>query len=119
MTVFRLTAWLFLAGPILAQGASMELTSTAFQEKGSIPSVYTCDGKNISPPLSWLGTPAETKSLALIVDDPDAPGGTWVHWVLWNLPPTVGDLIEGLPSSPQLSNGAFQGKNDFGQSGYG
>src|ERR1019366_3211950 len=97
----------------------MELTSSAFQEGGSIPSLYTCDGKDISPPLSWFGEPAGTKSFALIADDPDAPRGTWVHWVLWNLPATAHELKEPLPAIPHLPSGAHQGKNDSGESGYG
>jgi len=113
-------AVLFLAGLLAArEGVRMELTSSAFQEGGSIPSLYTCDGKDISPPLRWSGTPAGTKSLALIVDDPDAPAGTWVHWVLWNLPVADGELAEGITAGPPLASGALQGKNDFGQIGYG
>ena len=97
----------------------MELKSQAFEEGGSIPSLYTCDGKNISPPLTWSGVPAGTKGFALIADDPDAPRGTWVHWVLWNLPATTKELKEALPLIPHLPSGALQGKNDSGDSGYG
>ena len=96
----------------------MELTSSAFKEKDAIPSLYTCDGKNISPPLNWSGVLAGTKSFALIADDPDAPRGTWVHWVLWNLPATANELKEALPAIPHLPSGALQGKNDSGESGY-
>jgi Raf kinase inhibitor-like YbhB/YbcL family protein len=112
-------AVLLLTGSLLAQGAQMKLTSSAFQEGGSIPSLYTCDGKDISPPLSWSGAPAETKSFAFIADDPDAPRSTWVHWVLWNLPATANELKEALPAIPHLPSGALQGKNDSGDSGYG
>lgn len=117
--VWSLAALGMMAAPIAAQGVRMEITSSAFQEGISIPSLYTCDGKDISPPLSWSGAPAGTKSFALIADDPDAPGGTWVHWVLWNLPSQAQELKEGFPTSSQLSNGARQGKSDFGQIGYG
>jgi len=110
---------LFLAGSLMAQGVRMELTSSAFHEGGSIPSRYTCDGKNISPSLRWSGAPAGTKSFALIADDPDAPAGAWAHWLLWNLPASVKELDKGLPASPQLAEGTFQGKNDFGRNGYG
>ena len=106
------------AGPVLAQEARMELTSPAFQDGHSIPTVYTCDGKNISPPLKWSGSPAGTKSFALIVDDPDAPRGIWVHWVLWNLPAAATELKEALSTLPYLPSGALQGKNDSGDIGY-
>ena len=97
----------------------MELTSSAFTEGGAIPPLYTCDGKDISPPLSWSGAPEGAKSFALIADDPDAPRGTWVHWVLWNLPATAVELKEALATIPHLPSGALQGKNDSGDSGYG
>lgn len=117
--VYSLGVMLFLLGPLLAQNATMELTSSAFKENDSIPTVYTCDGKDASPPLSWSGAPGGTKSFALIADDPDAPRGTWVHWVLWNLPATATELKEALPILSHLPSGAVQGKNDFGNSGYG
>src|SRR5438034_762874 len=81
----------FAIGLFLATGGAMalEVRSAAFAEGGSIPPQYTCDGKNISPPLSWSGVPAAAKSLALVCDDPDAPAGVWVHWVLYELPPPV------------------------------
>lgn len=97
----------------------MKLTSTAFQEGATIPSQYTGDGQDLSPPLRWTGAPGAVKSLALICDDPDAPRGTWVHWVLWNLPADQDGLTEGVPSGPTLPSGARQGKNDFGNMGYG
>ena len=95
------------------------LTSAAFQEGGAIPSRYTCDGEDLSPPLAWSEPPAGTRSVALISDDPDAPGKTWVHWVLYHLPPTSQGLPEGLPTAAQLPDGARQGTTDFGRSGYG
>jgi Raf kinase inhibitor-like YbhB/YbcL family protein len=98
---------------------AMQLTSTAFAEGGTIPKEYTGDGTDRSPPLKWSGAPATTKSFALIADDPDAPRGTWVHWVLFNLPPATTELAEGVPPEKTLPSGAKQGKNDFGNIGYG
>ena len=95
------------------------LTSTAFNEGQAIPSVYTCEGKDISPPLAWTAPPAGTKSLALISDDPDAPMGTWVHWVLYNLPPSVRRFPEAFPTDGELPDGTLQGRTDFGRTGYG
>jgi Raf kinase inhibitor-like YbhB/YbcL family protein len=95
------------------------VTSTAFQEGETIPKQYTKDSKDVSPPLKWDSAPDGTKSFALICDDPDAPRGTWVHWVLFNLPADTRSLEEGVPTSETLPNGARQGKNDFGDVGYG
>jgi Raf kinase inhibitor-like YbhB/YbcL family protein len=97
----------------------MQLTSIAFAAGTAIPAKHTCDAKNVSPPLKWSGAPAGTKSLALIVDDPDAPVGTWVHWVLYDLPPTTTELAEDLPKSQFVAGGAKQGLNDFRHFGYG
>ena len=97
----------------------MQLTSTAFAEGGAIPAKHTCDAKNVSPPLKWSGVPAGAKSLALIVDDPDAPVGTWVHWVLYDLPATTTELAEDMPKSQYVTGGAKQGLNDFRRLGYG
>ena len=97
----------------------MKLTSTAFGEGGMIPAQYTCNGPDISPPLNWEDVPEQTKSLALIADDPDAPVGTWVHWVLYNLPADTHELQEDLPKTKVLPNGAMQGTNDFRKIGYG
>ncbi len=99
----------------------MRITSTAFANQGTIPRVYTCEGKDISPPLAWADIPAGAKSLALIVDDPDAPDPaapkmTWVHWVLYNLPPTSGGLSEGIKMLP---SGTKEGLNDWKRTGYG
>ena len=85
--------------------ATMRIVSTAFSHEGAIPSIYTCEGKDVSPPVSWSDVPPGTKSLALIVDDPDAPDPaapkmTWVHWVLYNLPPTVDGLQESINTLP-------------------
>ena len=99
----------------------MRIASTAFRDKGSIPSVYTCEGKDLSPPLAWADLPAGTKSLVLIVDDPDAPDPaapkmTWVHWVLYNLPAADGGLPEGVKALPA---GTKEGVNDWKRTGYG
>jgi hypothetical protein len=98
---------------------AIQLSSTAFQQGTSIPTRYTGDGADQSPPLHWSNLPAATKSLALICDDPDAPRGTWVHWVLFNLPPANESLDEAIANTPVLPNGARQGRNDFGSFGYG
>ena len=98
---------------------SIELTSTAFQQGATIPKQYTGDGANRSPALRWSEPPTGTKSMALICDDPDAPRGTWVHWVLFNLPTQTRELEESVPTTETLANGAKQGKNDFGNIGYG
>ena len=96
------------------------LTSAAFKDGAPIPGKYTCDGGDVSPPLTWSGTPAGTRSVALIADDPDAPGGTWVHWVLYNLPATVAELPENVAQVETLDlGGARQGRNDFHRPGYG
>jgi len=95
------------------------LTSTAFREGEAIPSTYTCDGRDLSPPLAWTDPPAGTKSVALINDDPDAPIGTWVHWVVYNIPPSVRQLPEAFPADPERPDGTRQGMTDFGRIGYG
>ncbi len=96
------------------------LTSAAFKDGAPIPAKYTCDGVDVSPPLAWSGAPAGTRSVALIADDPDAPGGTWVHWVLYNLPAEVSDLPENIAKVESLDlGGARQGRNDFRRPGYG
>lgn len=97
----------------------IEIKSPAFEEGGMIPQKHTCDGEDISPPLSWNSVPNGTKSLALICDDPDAPMGTWVHWVLFNLPANVQTLPENMPYQKTLKNGAKQGTTDFKKIGYG
>ncbi len=97
----------------------IKVKSTAFEEGGMIPKQYTCDGMDISPPLAWTSVPEGTKSIALICDDPDAPMGTWVHWVLFNLPPDTKELPENVPPQKRLGNGAIHGINDFRKIGYG
>ena len=101
----------------------LKLTSTAFAHNGAIPSRYTCQGEDVSVPLAWSGAPAATKSLVLIVDDPDAPDPkaprmTWVHWVLYNLPQTATSLPEGVPPGA-LPKGTLEGLNDWKRTGYG
>lgn len=97
---------------------SFEVTSTAFDAGGTIPKVHTADGEDLSPPLRWQGAPAATKSFVLLCDDPDAPRGTWVHWVVYDIDPTVSALGAGISDTPKIG-GAAQGKNDFGNLGYG
>lgn len=98
---------------------TIQLTSTAFAEGQPIPAKYTCDGPDVSPPLQWTNLPAATRSLALIADDPDAPVGTWVHWVLYALAPTLTGLPEAVDKSQYVLDGARQGQNDFHRLGYG
>lgn len=97
----------------------LKLSSSAFAEGGTIPKKYTCDGESISPPLAWTAPPAGTKSLALISDDPDAPGKIWVHWVLYNLSPNLRELPEKVPPQNEALGGARQGTNDSRKIGYG
>ncbi|MBI3469082.1 MAG: YbhB/YbcL family Raf kinase inhibitor-like protein [Planctomycetes bacterium] len=98
---------------------SLEVKSSAFTAGQTIPKKYTADGPDVSPPLEWGEPPAGTKSLALICDDPDAPVGTWVHWVLWGLAADTRVLGENVPKEESLSNGVKQGRNDFKRIGYG
>lgn len=94
--------------------SELSITSPAFSHNGIIPEKFTCDGIDVSPPLSISNVPEKTKSLALIVDDPDAPMGTWVHWVVWNISPGTGEIPENT-----VPPGALQGTNDFGKQRYG
>ena len=98
---------------------ALSISSPAFQDAEKIPIRYTCQGQDVSPPLAWGEPPAGTKSFALIVDDPDAPGGAFTHWVLFNIPSDTRQLPEAVATQAQLPGGALQGKNDFGQIGYG
>ncbi|UCD51503.1 MAG: YbhB/YbcL family Raf kinase inhibitor-like protein [Phycisphaerales bacterium] len=98
---------------------TISVASSAFEEGGMIPAKYTCDGQDVSPPLKWEGIPEGTKCIALVADDPDAPMGTWVHWVMWNIPPDVTELPENVPPDAQLSDGSRQGVTDFRRPGYG
>ncbi len=101
------------------QAMAFELTSPAFPSGGAIPRQYTCDGKNISPPLQWNDPPSDTQSFALIADDPDAPMGTWVHWVLFNVPASTRALPEAVPPEAELSDGSRHGRNSWRRLGYG
>jgi len=94
---------------------ALRLTSTAFEANGKIPRRHTCDGADASPPLAWTGVPDGTHSLALLVEDPDARRGTWVHWLVYDIPPGAGEIPEGGP----LPDGAREGRTDFGEPGYG
>lgn len=98
---------------------TLTLTSTAFADGQPIPEIFTCDGRDVSPPLRWNAPPAGTKSLALIADDLDAPGGIWVHWVIFDLPPDPTELPQGIERAQYLPDGARQGLNDFKRLGYG
>ena len=98
---------------------SFELKSPDFAPGSTIPQKFTCVGADISPALDWSAPPANTQSFALIADDPDAPVGTWVHWVLYNLPASAHSLPQNLPKTEKSADGTLQGRNDFGKIGYG
>jgi len=98
---------------------TLELSSTAFAEGKTIPSRHTGDGPDLSPELKWSDPPEGTESFALICEDPDAPRGTWTHWVVFNIPGKARALSEGVPRQPALGDGTVQGTNDFGKIGYG
>jgi Raf kinase inhibitor-like YbhB/YbcL family protein len=102
---------------------ALMIHSTAFEQGGKIPDLYTCEGEDVSPPLAWTGVPGSARSLVLIVDDPDAPDPanprrTWVHWVLYDIPTTAGGLAEGV-AAPALPGGTREGLNDWERKGYG
>lgn len=99
--------------------AAIDLTSSAFAAGEPIPQTYTCDGEDISPPLSWSDPPRGTESFALIMDDPDAPLGTFVHWVAFTIPADTRSLPEAVPAQEQMPGGGLQGKNGFNNLGYG
>lgn len=99
--------------------AAIKITSAAFSDNGMMPPKYTCDGENISPPLKWEGVPEKARTLALIADDPDAPNGTWTHWVLFNLSASARELPENILPEKQPASVASQGTNDFKKIGYG
>lgn len=102
-----------------AARSEFKLTTSAFAPGRTIPARFTCSGENVSPALSWTSPPDGTRSLALIVEDPDAPAGTWVHWVVYDLPAQLRRLPENLPHAERLANGGRQGINDFRKTGYG
>ena len=95
------------------------ISSTSFSSGGDIPRQFTCDGADVSPALRWSGAPAGVRSFALIADDPDAPVGTWTHWVLFDLPSQTSQLPEGVPKVDEVPSGGRQGRNDFRKIGYG
>ena len=99
--------------------STLVLISSAFKEGEAIPRQYGCKGADISPPVEWSNIPKDTKTLAIIMDDPDAPMGIWVHWVIFNIPATATGLQESVPKQESLPDGALQGKNDFRDFGYG
>jgi Raf kinase inhibitor-like YbhB/YbcL family protein len=97
---------------------TLAITSTAFAQGQPIPAIYSCDGRNTSPPLAWSGVPSGTKSFALIMDDPDAPMGTYVHWVIYNIPSAATGLPEATAKDAKLPDGSVQGPNSSGRTGY-
>jgi Raf kinase inhibitor-like YbhB/YbcL family protein len=116
----------FLLGALIAATLAfaaspmkMEIKSPAFENGADIPRKFTCDGEDVSPRLAWKSAPAGAKAFALIADDPDAPAGTWVHWVIYDLPATTKDLAEGVAADETLPDGAKQGLNNFRKVGYG
>lgn len=128
--------WLLLVGFLAACSASggvepgqmtgeegvtmaIEFSSSAFEDGAAIPKKYSCDGEDISPALSWDNLPAGTESLALIMDDPDAPRGTWVHWVVYDIPPESAGFPEDVPATGEAPGGGKQGNNSWKRSGYG
>jgi Raf kinase inhibitor-like YbhB/YbcL family protein len=117
------TAGLLIGALLLAVNARaqarMEIRSGAFSPGATIPQQYTCSGEDVSPPLTISGVPEQAKALALIVDDPDAPSGTFVHWVVYNLPPHTGHIEAGVKPGATMPQGGEQGRNDFGRLGYG
>jgi Raf kinase inhibitor-like YbhB/YbcL family protein len=125
LLIITLLVVLLLAGcesreqPLKEEEMALTVLSKAFQEGGEIPAKYTCDGQDISPPLSWSEPPSGARSFVLMVDDLDAPGGTFTHWIIFNIPSNSRVLSEAVPTPAQLSDGTTPGKNDFGRIGYG
>ena len=109
---------LILSLTVLSQTGKMTLKSAGFKDGAPIPKIYSCEGEDLSPELAWSGAPAGTKSFALICDDPDAPVGTWVHWVIYNIPGSCSSLPKGVPQKARLENGALQGVNSWPKTGY-
>jgi Raf kinase inhibitor-like YbhB/YbcL family protein len=114
-------ACLLLLGPAMMFAQSnpaFKLTSSAFATGAEIPEKYSCKGEDLSPALAWSGAPQKTAAWAIIMDDPDAPAGTWVHWVMWNLPASARSLAEGVARREQSDDGASQGSNSYSKVGY-
>src|SRR5260370_29968183 len=122
LTGFLLCISTLSSGKLFSQakggGMALQITSPDFSAGEAMRKKFTCDGPDVSPKLAWNEPPAKTQSFALIMDDPDAPVGTWVHWVLYGLPADTGELPEGVARQEQLASGARQGRNDFGKIGY-
>lgn len=119
LVVMLLVGCKYRERPLKEGEMALTVSSSAFKEGDRIPAKYTCQGQDVSPPLAWGEPPAGTQSVALIVDDPDAPGGVFTHWVLFNIPPDSRELPEAVPIQAELARGALQGKTDFGRIGYG
>jgi len=119
LVVMLLVGCKYREQPLKEGEMALTVSSSAFKEGDRIPAKYTCQGQDVSPPLAWGEPPAGTQSVALIVDDPDAPGGVFTHWVLFNIPPDSRELPEAVPTQAELASGALQGKTDFGRTGYG
>ncbi len=116
LTIVFMLAFLYQT---IEGGFAMDLKSAAFNGGGMMPAKYTCDGMDVSPPLTWDNAPVGTKSFALICDDPDAPVGTWVHWVCYDIPAGTKSLPENVAKTETLTTGGRQGVNDFRKAGYG
>lgn len=119
-TIFMLVV-VFLLSTVLVSGEafSLDLTSSKFEDGERIPDIYTCKGKDVSPPLEWKRVPKGTKSFVLVMDDPDAPLGTWIHWVVYNIPADYRYLTEDMPREMITDDGIIQGMNSFRLVGYG
>ncbi|HYF39910.1 MAG TPA: YbhB/YbcL family Raf kinase inhibitor-like protein [Gemmatimonadales bacterium] len=101
-----------------SRSAEIRLTSPAFEHAGRIPDIHTCEGEDLSPPLQWSGAPVETRSYAVVCEDPDAPRGTWIHWVLYNISGDAVELTRAVPALPELPSGARHGRNTAGNLAY-
>ncbi len=108
-----------ISSSLVLTSSTLVLTSPAFEDGGTIPTAYTCDGQDTSPALAWTGSSDATASFALVVDDPDASSGTWVHWVIYNIPASARSLPEGIPVEASFSDGTQQGQNSWPKPGYG
>ena len=118
MKSFVIIFLVLLSLALMSQAKKMVLNSPAFKEGDLIPKIYTCDGEDLSPQLAWEAPPGGTQSFALICDDPDAPMGTWVHWVAWNIPKDCNSLQKGIAKTPKFGSGIMQGKNSWPRTGY-
>jgi Raf kinase inhibitor-like YbhB/YbcL family protein len=107
-----------LVGALAGSAMAFDLSSSAFAPGATIPARHTCDGADVSPPLAWTSPPAGTKAFALLCEDPDAPRGLWVHWVLWGVPAAARSLPEGVKPEDRLPDGSRNGRNDFGKLGH-